>query len=190
MNVSLACRIPLDFKTNAFRRALTLEGCGVFFCRPQVVHGLFRMGKIGVLQGPFFRLGQTLGFQGRPVLRVKGQRFLCPADDAVQHLLHGGHHLVDGACLVGVLLRLRPLELRPPGHALGTVKNAAPAVCHQFLCSLLVGQALGGIILHLVPDQLVHVLKALALRQVLQRRVLHRLGTLGIQSVVPVVVLV
>ena len=31
------------------RRALGLEGCGVFFCRPQVVHGLFCVGEILVL---------------------------------------------------------------------------------------------------------------------------------------------
>ena len=31
------------------RRALGFEGCGVFFCRPQVVHGLFCVGEILVL---------------------------------------------------------------------------------------------------------------------------------------------
>ena len=50
--------------------------------------------------------GQPLGLPGGGILRVKGQDFLCLAYDAVQHLLHPVHHLVQGPGLAAVLLGL------------------------------------------------------------------------------------
>ena len=128
--------------------------------------------------------------QRRPVLRVDGQDLLCLADDAVQKLLHRIHGLGNGARLRCVFVRLCPLELCPPGHVLHSLKNAAPAFRHQLLCRLFVGQVLGCIILHLLPDHAVYVLVPRAFRQILQRPVHQRLCALRVQSVVPVEVLV
>ena len=128
--------------------------------------------------------------QRRRVLRVFVQNLLCLADDAAQKLLHRVHGLGNGACLARVLVRLRPLELCPPGHILHGLKNSAPAFRHQLLRCLFIGQVLGCIILHLVPDHAVHLLIARALCHVLQRHVHQRLCALRVQSVVPVKVLV
>ena len=172
------------------RRAVAFNGSGVFFCRPQIVHRLFCVRKIGILQSLLLRLGKVLCVQRRPVLRVDGQDLLCLADDAAQKLLHRVHGLGNGACLARVFVRLRPLELCPPGHVLHGLKNAAPAVGHQLLRCLFIGQVLGCVVLHLVPDHSIHVLVALALCQILQRPVHQRLCALRVQSVVPVEVLV
>ena len=172
------------------RRALGLEGCGVFFCRPQVVHGLFCMGEILVLQSALFGLGQALCLQGGAVVRVDGQHFLRPADESIQHLPHLLHHLVDGAALACVLLCLPALERHPALEALLAVKDAPPCVGHQLLRCLLIGQALGAVIPQFRPDHLVQAFVATALRQIFQRVLLQSPCALGVQRVVPVVVLV
>ena len=190
LDVRFSRRILSDLKPHHLRRAAAFNGSGVFFCRPQVVHRLFCVCKIGILQSLLLRLGKILCVQRRPVLRVDGQDLLCLADDAVQQLLHRVHSLGNGARLARVFVRLRPLELCPPGHILHGLKNAAPAVGHQLLRCLFIGQVLGCVVLHLVPDHPIHVLVALALCQILQRPVHQRLCALRVQSVVPVEVLV
>ena len=194
--IHILCEIPVNFKPRPqfFRRVLGLEGCGVFvfggFCSTQVVHGLFGVGKVFLLQGPLFGFGQALGLSCRGILRVNAQHFLGFGDDVFQHGLHLLHHLVDASGTACVLVRLLPLELSPPPHALLTVKDTAPGVGHQLFRCLLIAQALGGIIAHLGPDHLVNVLIAVLLGQVQQCMVLQGLGTLRIQCVIPVVVLV
>ena len=190
LDVRFSVRILSDLKPHPIRRAVAFNGSGVFFCRPQVVHRLFRVRKIGILQGLLLRLGKVLGVQRRPVLRVFVQNFLCLADDAVQKLLHRVHGLGNGTCLARILFRLFPLEPCPSGHILHGLKNAAPAFRHQLFRRLFIGQVLGCIILHLVPDHAVHLLIACALCHVLQRHVHQRLCALCVQSVVPVKVLV
>ena len=180
----------VQLEPHPLRRTLTLEGCGVFFCRAQGVHGLFRVGKVFLLQRPLLGFRQSLGFQGCPVLRVLRQHFLCPAHDVAQKVLHRVHHLADGPRPACVLLRLPALELHPPLEALLAVKDAAPRIGHHFLGRFAVGQALLCVVGKFIPDQLVNVLKALALGQILHHMLLHLLCALGVQSVIPVPVLV
>ena len=148
------------------------------------------MGKVLVLQGPLLGFRQPLRFQGCPVLRVLRQHFLCPAHDVAQKVLHRVHHLADGPLPACVLLRLPALELHPPLEALLAVKDAAPRIGHHFLGRFAVGQALLCVVGKFIPDQLVDVLKALALGQILQHMLLHSLCALSVQSVIPVPVLV
>ena len=148
------------------------------------------MGEILVLQSALFGLGQTLRLQGGAVVRVDGQYLLRPADERVQHLPHLLHHLVDGAALACVLLCLPALERHPALEALLAVKDAPPCVGHQLFRCLLIGQALGAVIPQLCPDHLVQAFVAAALRQIFQRVLLQSPCALGVQRVVPVVVLV
>ena len=180
----------VDFIPSFLRRTLVLKGRSVFFCRAQGVHGLFRVGKVFLLQRPFLGLGQPLRFQGGFVLRVVCQHFLCPAHDVAQKVLHRVHHLADGPRPACVLLRLPALELHPPLEALLAVKDAAPRVRHQLFRRFAVGQTLLCVVGKFIPDQLVNVLKALALGQILHHMLLHCLCALGVQSVIPVPVLV
>ena len=191
-DVALSVGILLDRKTNiaSFRRALCLGGSGVFFCTAQVVHRFFSVGKVLVLQNSALVLGQALGLQGRPVVWVKGQRFLCPAHNAVQHLLHPVHHGADGSGPAAVLLSLPALELYPALEIGFIGEDAPPGIAHQLLGSFLIGQILLGIVGHLLPDHLVHGLKAAAPGQIQQGMVLQSLCSLAVQCVVPVVVLV
>ena len=146
------------------------------------------MGKVFFLQCPLLGFCQALGLSCCGILRVNAQHFLGFGDDVFQHGLHLLHHLVDASGTACVLVRLLPLELSPPPHALLTVKDTAPGVGHQLFRCLLIAQ--GGIIAHLGPDHLVNVLIAVLLGQVQQCMVLQGLGTLRIQCVIPVVVLV
>ena len=191
-DVALSVGILLDRKTNiaSFRRALCLEGSGVFFCTAQVVHRFFSVGKVFVLQNFALVLGQALGLHGSPVVGVKGQHFLGPADDAAQHLLHPVHHGADGSGPAAVLLGLPALELYPALEIGFIGENAPPGIAHQLLGSFLIGQVLLGIVGHLLPDHLVHGLKAAAPGQIQQGMVLQSLCSLAVQCVVPVVVLV
>ena len=191
-DVALPVGILLDRKTNiaSFRRALCLEGSGVFFCTAQVVHGLLGVGKVFVLQNFPLILGQALGLQGRPVVGVKGQHFLGPADDAAQHLLHPVHHGADAPGPAAVLLGLPALELHPALEVRLGGEDAPPGIAHQLLGSFLIGQILLVIVGHLLPDHLVHGLKAAAPGQIQQGMVLQSLCSLAVQCVVPVVVLV
>ena len=191
-DVALSVGILLDRKTNiaSFRRALCLGGSGVFFCTAQVVHRFFSVGKVFVLQNFALVLSQALGLQGRPVVWVKGQHFLGPADDAAQHLLHPVHHGADGSGPAAVLLGLPALELYPALEIGFIGEDAPPGIAHQLLGSFLIGQILLGIVGHLLPDHLVHGLKAAAPGQIQQGMVLQSLCSLAIQCVVPVVVLV
>ena len=191
-DVALSVGILLDRKTNiaSFRRALCLEGSGVFFCTAQVVHRFFSVGKVFVLQNSALVLGQALGLQGRPVVWVKGQHFLGPADDAAQHLLHPVHHGADGSGPAAVLLGLPALELYPALEIGFIGEDAPPGIAHQLLGSFLIGQVLLCIVGHLLPDHLVHGLKAAAPGQIQQGMVLQSLCSLAVQCVVPVVVLV
>ena len=148
------------------------------------------MGKVFLLQSALFGLGQALRFQGSTVVRVDGQHFLRPADEPIQHLPHLLHHLVDGAALACVLLCLPALERHPALEALLAVKDAPPCVGHQLLRCLLIGQALGAVIPQFRPDHLVQAFVATALRQIFQRVLLQSPCALGVQRVVPVVVLV
>ena len=182
--------LQLEPHTASFRRALCLEGSGVFFCTAQVVHGLFGVGKVFVLQNSALVLGQALGLQGSPVVWVKGQHFLCPAHNAVQHLLHPVHHGADGSGPAAVLLGLPALELYPALEIGFIGEDAPPGIAHQLLGSFLIGQILLGIVGHLLPDHLVHGLKAAAPGQIQQGMVLQSLCSLAVQCVVPVVVLV
>ena len=180
----------MQLESCSFRRTLVLKGCGVFFCTPQAVHSLFRVGKVFVLQHPLFRFGQALCPQGRFVLRVLGQHFLCAAHDVAQQFLHLVHHFADGACPARILLSLLPLELHPALEARFIAEDAAPGVRHQFFRRLFIGQALLCIVREFLPDHRVDVLIALALCQKFQRVLLQCLCAFGVQRVVPVVVLV
>ena len=97
---------------------------------------------------------------------------------------------MDGAALACVLLCLPALERHPALKALLAVKDAPPCVGHQFLRCLLVGQALGAVVPQLRPDHLVKAFVAAALRQIFQRVLLQSPCALGVQRIVPVVVLV
>ena len=190
VNVLCIARVNGISHALSFRRALCLEGSGVFFCTAQVVHRFFSVGKVFVLQNSALVLGQALGLQGRPVVGVKGQHFLGPADDAAQHLLHPVHHGADGSGPAAVLLGLPALELYPALEIGFIGENAPPGIAHQLLGSFLIGQILLGIVGHLLPDHLVHGLKAAAPGQIQQGMVLQSLCSLAVQCVVPVVVLV
>ena len=148
------------------------------------------MGKVFFLQCPLLGFCQALGFPGCGILRVNAQHFLGFGDDVFQHGLHLLHHLVDTSGTACVLVRLLPLELSPPPHTLLAVKDAAPGIRHQLFRCLLIGQNLGGIIAHLGPDHLVYGFIAILLGQVQQYMILQSLGTLSVQCVIPVVVLV
>ena len=97
---------------------------------------------------------------------------------------------MDGAALACVLLCLPALERHPAPEALLAVKDAPPCVGHQLLRCLLIGQALGAVIPQFRPDHLVQAFVAAALRQIFQRVLLQSPCALGVQRVVPVVVLV
>ena len=189
-NIAFSVFISKNFIPSFLRRTLILKGRGVFFCCAQVLHGFFRVGKVFVLQGPLLGFRQSLGFQGCPVLRVLRQHFLCPAHDVAQKVLHRVHHLADGPRPACVLLRLPALELHPALEALLAVKDAAPRIRHQLFRRFAVGQTLLCVVGKFISDQLVNVLKSLALGQILHHMLLHRLCALGVQSVIPVPVLV
>ena len=163
------------------RRALVFKGCGVFFCRSQVVHGLFCVSEILVLQRPLFRFGQPLRLQGCFVLRVFCQHFFCTADDVRQHFLYFGHHLADGSGFACVLFSLPALELHPALKACFIAEDAAPCVRHKLFRSFLVAQPLLCIVRKLSPDHLINAFKALALCQKFQCMLLQCLCTLCIQ---------
>ena len=97
---------------------------------------------------------------------------------------------MDGAALACVLLCLPALERHPALEALLAVKDTPPCVGHQLLRCLLIGQALGAVIPQFRPDHLVQAFVAAALRQIFQRVLLQSPCALGVQRVVPVVVLV
>ena len=97
---------------------------------------------------------------------------------------------MDGAALACVLLCLPALERHPALEALLAVKDAPPCVGHQLLRCLLIGQALGAVIPQFRPDHLVQAFVAVVLRQIFQRVLLQSPCALGIQCIIPVVVLV
>ena len=130
------------------------------------------MSKVFLLQGPLFCLSKPPGFLGGSIFGIHPQHFLGFREDVLQQGLHLLHHLVDGPGLACVFLGLLPLELCPPPETLLAVKNAAPCIGHQLFRRLLIGQLLGRIVAHLGPDQLVNVLVAAALGQILQRMIL------------------
>ena len=191
-DVALSVGILLDRKTNiaSFRRALILEGCGVFFCCPQGVHGLFGVGEVFVLQGPSLGLGQPLCLQGGGIAGVDGQHFLGPADDVAQQILHPVHHLVDGTPHARIFLGLSALEFHPALEVRFRRKDPPPRIGHQFLGGLLIGQLLAGVHVHLVPDHLVYALISVHLGKVGQGMVLQALCARLVEGVIPVVVLV
>ena len=173
-----------------FRRALGFEGCGVFFCCPQGVHGLFGVGEVFVLQGPSLGLGQPLCLQGGGIAGVDGQHFLGPADDVAQQILHPVHHLVDGTPHARIFLRLSALEFHPALEIRFRRKDPPPRIGHQLFGCLFVGKLLAGVHVHLVPDHLVYALISVHLGKVGQGMVLQALCARLVEGVIPVVVLV
>ena len=172
------------------RRALGLESCGVFFCCPQGVHGLFGVGEVFVLQGSSLGLGQPLCLQGGGIAGVDGQHFLGPADDVAQQILHPVHHLVDGTPHARIFLGLSALEFHPALEVRFRRKDPPPRICHQLFGCLFVGKLLAGVHVHLVPDHLVYALISVHLGKVGQGMVLQALCSRLVEGVIPVVVLV
>ena len=187
---SICTTLDRESDIPSFRRTFILESCGVFFCCPQGVHGLFGVGEVFVLQGPSLGLGQPLCLQGAGIAGVDGQHFLGPADDVAQQILHTVHHLVDGTPHARIFLGLSALEFHPALEVRFRRKDSPPRICHQLFGGLFVGKLLAGVHVHLVPDHLVYAFVAVHLGKVGQGMVLQALCARLVEGVIPVVVLV
>ena len=63
LNKGIFTLVQLKPHSFLFRRALGLEGCGVFFCRPQVVHGLFCVSKYSSCKVRFSASARRFAFR-------------------------------------------------------------------------------------------------------------------------------